>query len=211
MKIYKSCETLPVRRFFKVFETDDLRYLIVDFDNENDDKALTEKQLVEFSRVFEDIYFEYSEITHNHKLRSTLKKQFLIEEWSLLYTMISSFLNLYIEHGNVEVLVLINNFNEKSYRIDLEKPIKPQIPRLIQRLKGLKNKIKIFKIKLSKSMETNKEDVKMDLDRDALYLERNLELKREIDPDTTTVSKWVKLIQMSKEKHKSHAANSNRK
>lgn len=207
MKIYKSCKTLPIRKFFRIFETDDLRNLVIGFDEENDTFTLKENQLEEFAILFEDIYFEYSDISENHKLKSTLKKRFLIEEWSLIYMMISSFINLYIEHKSNEPLDLINSLEEVQYHIDLDKPIDPQIKKLVQKMKGLKNKINIFKLKLSQSMEKNEKDVKMDLDRDALYLERNLELKRAIDPDTTSVTTWVRMIQMNKQKVKDYAKN----
>jgi len=200
--LYKSCNTLPIARFFRIFETDDLRNLIKKFDYENDEIKLTENQQIKYKEIFEDIYYEYSDITENHKLRSILKKQILIEEWSFLYTLISSLINLYVEYKSIDTLSLINELDEKKYQINIDKPIEPQIKNLVMKMKGLKNKIKIFKLKLARSIKTNKEQTKIDLNRDALYLERNLELKRSIDPEVDSVSTWVRMIQMNKQKVK---------
>ena len=201
-KLYKSCKTLPIARFFRIFDDDDFRNLIRGYDYENDEFVLTAEEQAQYREIFEDIYYEYSDITENHKLRSTLKKQILIEEWSFLYTLISNLINLYVEHKEVDILQLINEVDEKQYHIKIDKPLQPQIKALIQKMKGLKNKIKIFKLKLSQSLEQNKKETKIDLDKDALYLERNLELKRAIDPEVDSVSTWVKMIQMSKQKAK---------
>jgi len=209
MKLYKSCSTLPIRRFHNIIETNDLRNLVIDFDPENIEFELTEEQNIEFADIFETIYYEYSELSENHKLRRTLKKRHLINDWTFLYTIITSLVNLYIDYGNTSSLTLINEINEPKYHIKLDEPIDKQIIALTNKMKGLKNKIKIAKLKLAKSLESNKKQVKIDLDRDALYLERNLELKRSIDPNITPVASWVKMIQMSKEKAKDYARNTN--
>ena len=209
MKIYKSCSTLPIRKFFRIFETNDLRNLIAGFDEENDEMQLTPEEQTSFQDIFETIYYEYSEISENHKLRTSLKKQYLINEWSFLYLMVSSILNLYKDHKQETTLSLLNTIEDKKYHIDFEKPIDLEVKRLIKEMKFLKNKIKIFKLKLVESNVSNKKQVKTDLDADALYLERNLELKRSIDPDTTSVSSWVKMISMSKQKAKDYVRNTN--
>jgi len=202
MKFYKSCNTLPIGRFFRIFETDDFKHLIIGYDFENDDLKLSADQIIQLANIFEDIYYEYSELSHNHKLRSTLKKQILIAEWELTYILVSNLIGIYRRHKDLEALILINNIDGFEIIIDVEKNVNQQLDKLEHRIKGLKNKIKIFKIKMVKSMENNKKDVKIDLDKDALYLERNLELKREVDPETATVSKWLKLIELSKERSK---------
>jgi len=210
-KLYRSCNTLPIARFFRIFDTDDLRNLVIDFDQENPEFKLTEKELVEYKEVFDNIYYEYSDISENHKLKSTLKKQILIKQWEFLYLMITSLLNIYEEHKQESTLLLINDIEDKKYQIDFKEPIEPQVKELLRKMKGLKNKIKIFKLKIAEAMKAKKKAVKMDLERDALYLERNLELKRSIDPETTSVTKWVKMIQMNKRKAKENVkSNSNR-
>jgi stress response protein YsnF len=210
-KLYKSCSTLPIGKFFRIFETEDLRNLVVGFDFENDDFKLSKNEQKECEYIFQDIYYEYSELSENHKLRGIFVKRSLIAEWTFLYTLISQLLKIYEEHKNHEVLVLINEIDDKQYHINLEKPIEGEIKILNNKLKGLKNKIKIYKIKLVNSIEQGKTETKIDLDRDALYIERNLELKRVVDPETTSVKSWLNLIKINKEKAKRNGKNPNNK
>lgn len=200
MKLYKSCKTLPIFFFFRIFETDDLRNLVHGFDEDNDNFELTEEQKIEFSNIFQEIFYEYNELTNNTKLKSSLKKQWLIAEWEFHYQIISNSINLYSEFKVLQILLQINNIDNCPYKIDEAKPIDPQIKRLASKMKGLKNKIKIFKIKLADSFKDDKKEVKLDLEMDAITLERNLELKREINPKTTSVSTWVGLVNLCKTK-----------
>ena len=211
LKLYKSCNTLPIARFFRIFETDDLRHLIINFDYENDTTKLTGKERRELSDIFEDIYYEYNDITNNFKYKTILKKQILIAQWTFTYEIISNLINLYSESKDIECLRSINTFNDISYTFDFSKPLDKQVKSVVVKMKGLKNKIKIFKSKLAESVKTDKKQTKIDLDLDALYLEKNLELKRSIDPETTSVSKWVKMIQINKQKQKEDATIRNRR
>lgn len=211
MKLYKSASTLSVARFYRILDTNDYCNLIIGYNYENDKIKLNQTKKEELITIFEDIYFEYCEMSNNHKLRATLKKQFLIDEWTTLFNLITRLINIYLSYRDEDSLSLINNLNDKKYKIDLEKPINPQITALKKKMIGLKNKIKIYKIKLSQSIKDDKEDVKIDLDEDALYLEKNLDLKRGIDPEETSLSKWVKMINMSKTlKKQRDGSNTNR-
>lgn len=207
MKLYKSCSTLPINNFWQIIETEDLRFLIKKFDFENNKIKLSEENKIALSYIWEEIYFEYSEITSNHKLKSTLKKQCLIQEWETIYYLVKECISLYDKYENKEVLELINKLNHKSFKIDFEKPIAKQLNILDKKLKGLKNKIKIFKIKLVESTKQEKQEVKSDLERDALYLEKNLDLKRAIDVRKTPVKTWVRMLQLSKERQKEYGKN----
>ena len=207
MKLFKSCSTLPIKNFFQIIETEDLRYLTKKFDFENSKLKLNEEDLNALNLIWENIYFEYSELTSNHTLRSILKKQCLIEEWSTIYDVITKCVELYDFYGETEALELINKLEHKSYKINLQKPLGKQLIKIDSQMKGLKNKIKIFKIKLVKSVKDDKEEVKSNLERDALYLERNLELKRAINVQKTPVKTWVEMLELSKEKAKEYGKN----
>lgn len=198
-----------VYNFFKIVETDDLRYLVKNYDDENNKLELTQEQKNEFAEIFNNIYYEYCDITNNFKLKGILQKEILIQQWSIIHTIISNCLMLYEEYGNIlddeskkEILGIINSLDDPKYIIKLDKPFKPQVDRLVNKMKGLKNKIIIYKSKIADSLKSEKAQTKIDLDRDALYLEKNLELGREINPKTTTLTRWVRMIQMSKEKHR---------
>ena len=207
MKLFKSCSTLPVKNFFQIIETDDLRYLTKKFDIENSKLKLSNDDIVALSFIWEEIYFEYCEITSNHKLKSILKKQCLIQEWETIYYVVTKCINIFDTYGTKESLDLINRLNDKKYQINLDKPLGIQLNKLDNKMKGLKNKIKIFKIKLVNSVKEDKEEVKNNLERDALYLERNLDLKRAIDISKTPIKTWVQMIELSKEKAKEYGKN----
>lgn len=199
MKLYKSCKTLSIARFFRIFETDDYRNLIIGFDIENDELTLNEVDLINFEKIFNTILYEYSDLTNNIKVRTELKKKILIQQWQIKYDITVNCIDFYLRSDDE---VYLDFLNKVDSQIDLKKPIIPQLNLLINKMKGLKNKIKIFKINLAKSFKESKTEIKIDLDKEAFYLEKNLELKREIDPETTTVSKWVKINELNSLKMK---------
>jgi hypothetical protein len=205
MKIYKSCNTLPIRRFFRVFSSNDYRNLIIGFDEENDSFELSDKRKGELEEIFKDIYYEYAELTNNHKLKAIFVKKFLIAKWEFIHTMIINSMYFYYKSKDIEFLKSINKLEEPEYVIDFDKPIDPQAEVFVGKMKGLKNKIKIFKIKLNKTPLNKEEPKKVDLDKAAIYLERHLELKRPVDPDTTSVNRWIHLTNMSADKNKQDA------
>lgn len=202
MKIYKSCNTLPIQSFYNIFEDDDFRNMVVGFDKENDTYELSNKKLKKFEDIFRDIYYEFAELTENHKLRALLKKQFLIETWEFIYKMIVNAMYLYCETGEVEFLKSINRLNEDKYRIDLSKPVEVELKKLVLKMKGLKMKLSIFKGKIKKKKLTDEKPPVVDLDKDALFFERYLDLKRPINPKTETVRQWINLENAVKAKTK---------
>jgi hypothetical protein len=198
MTLYKSCNTLPIYNFFKIFESDDFRYLIKGWDEDDDEVELVGVKLEETRALFNNIVFEYTDLTHNTKAKSTLKKQILIAEWQIVYDIVVGCVDLYLGSDDEQYLELIK---EVGYPVDLTKELEPQLTAISRKMKGLKNKIQIYKIDLAKNFEQNKNEVKTDLDKEALYLEMNLDLKREINTRTTTVAKWVKIIELNKQKN----------
>jgi len=205
MKIYKSCNTLSIHNFFQVFKDNDYRYLIIGFDDENDEFKLSNKREEELKEIFKDIYYKYAELTENHKLLAIFKKQFLIEQWEFIYKMIVNSIYFYVKSGDVEFLKSINRLEENKYKINLDESLDKEIEVLVRKMKGLKTKINIFKIKLNKSMTAKKKQPEVDLEKTAIFLERHLELKRPVDPKETSITRWVHLTNMSKEKTKNHA------
>jgi len=201
MKLYKSCKTLPIHFFFRIFDTKDYRNLVVGFDEENDTFVLSEDEKLELEDIFDEILYEYSELTDNHNVRANYKKQILLKQYETEYLIVTECLKLYADY---EEPLFLNMLSEVGYPIDLENDIDKQIQGVVAKMKGLKNKINISKANLEKSSKNDRSDIKVDLDRDALYLERNLDLKRAINPKETTVSQWLNLIQMDKEKQKEY-------
>lgn len=197
-KINRSCNTLAIAKFFRIIDTDDLRNLVVGFDFENPEFELTNKEQIELQVIFDDIFYDYCDITENFKLKGIKRKEILLAKWTFKHKIVTNLMNLYVEFKQESTLKLLDDLEDQRFKINFDKPIDPQIDAIVRKLKGLKNKIVIFKMKIAESVKSKKTETKMDLDQDALYLERNLELKREIDPETTSISKWVKMIRTNK-------------
>ena len=204
MKIYKSCNTLPIYNFFEVFKDYDYRYLIVGFDDENDTFKISKKRTGELREIFKDIYYKYAELTENHKLLAIFKKQFLIESWEFVYKVVVNSMYFYVETGDLEFLKSINRLEEKQYLINFDEPIDLQVEALVGKMKGLKNKIKIFKIKLNKTPLNKEKPKEVDIEKIAIFLERHLDLKTKIDTRTENVTRWVHLTKMSRDKAKDY-------
>ena len=74
MKYYKSCETLPLKNFFKIIEENDFKYLVIaddyDFELKNDLSDLWGKITVEFVELGgdEDILSGFNAYKEIHQL-----------------------------------------------------------------------------------------------------------------------------------------------
>lgn len=199
MKIFKSCDTLPIYNFYKIFETKDLKYLVKDFDFD-EDIAFTNEEIELLNNTFEKITYEYGDLTDNQKLKFEYKKRILIAELELKYNVCSKVLEIYKDYEEFEVLLVLREFD---YVVKEDENINEKIQKITRDLIGLKNRIKIHKTKLNKSKEKKeKEVVKLDLDREVAILEVNLSLGYSIDTRVMPVSKFEGLKRLDKQKQK---------
>ena len=67
MKINRSCSTLSIFAFYEIMKTNELRYLIDDF-NIQDSMELTDIELIKLKSIFDEIMSEYAELTSNKNL-----------------------------------------------------------------------------------------------------------------------------------------------
>ena len=79
-----------------------------------------------------------------------------------------------------------------QYNLDVKKPLKDELPRLIRQLKGSENKIRI-KQEEKKDFEDKNEGKEMSLIEQQIKLEQALS-RNEIDTRKTSVSKWIAMI-----------------
>jgi len=198
MNIHKKCSTLSIYSFDRIVETNNLKYLIKDFD-EDKEVSLTSEQFDDLSIAFENISNEYNELIMNKKLVKNYKTRISILELEFLYDTTARVLKLFGETEEIEVLGLLVDL---KWEFDKEKEIDPQLAKIEQKLKGIKNRIKIGKagyIERYKKPETKE---KSNLVKQALYLEMGLEMKRRINIKKTSVEEWVNLVNISIEKSK---------
>lgn len=192
MKYYKTCSTLPIFNFYQILDTNNLSYLIQGY--EDGDKHVLNNEL---KGVFETIIQEYSELTSNTEVIFNLELQTLILEYEFVRDVLQNTLNLYSTSNDFSILSLLEPFN---IFIKKDGNLETQLKKVIKKIKGLNNKIRINKDKHAKRFKKNNDTVKTNLDKEALQLELNLSLGREINTKTTTVTKWINMIEISKEK-----------
>jgi hypothetical protein len=211
MKLYRSCGTLPIARFYRCVEDDDLRNLIVDFDYENPEIEIeSEEDLQLLSETFQEIFAEFNELSENHKLMGILKKRFLINQWKFKYITVDYVLIFYEITEDPIFFKVFDGLDDGRFKFNEEKPIEPQVKKFKQNLKALKNKINIYEIKLNEKLKNVKTDNQSNIQRDLLMLESVLEMSRGLDPEYTSVKQYLILIEMAMQKQKDIKAVNNK-
>jgi len=200
IKLHKSCDTLPIYNFYKIVDTADLRYLVVGYDDF--DEVKYELKSDECNINWSKILTEYGELTSSRNVLLNYEKQIEIK---YLETRISSgekILDIYAEFGDLEVLALLKEFD---FSFDEKRDVENQINMAVRRIKGLRNKVRILKANyILRFGKKQKEEIKTNLVKSALSLELSLDIGREINVRTTSVSKWVYMVDISNNKAKEY-------
>lgn len=206
IRYFKSCKDIFIYEFFQILETNDYRYLVKGWD-EDEEIAIDQDKA---KKKWEAIYEEYCKLSEDNK--------------ALLYFAVFSEL-LYLETRFQVVAMLIQQLIKRSddkeavalyaeelkawkYRINLNNPIDGEIQRLHRQLKQSKNKIRLKKDELE-GFKPEKGEEPMSLTEQVVSLELALG-KNEINPRTTTVEKFVVMIQKLKEQNKKQASHGRR-
>lgn len=194
--VHVNCSTLPIYSFYKIIETFDYRYLIKGYFGNID---ITIDDAEPFENIFKKIVDEYNLLSTEKIEIKDLKHQILIAEYEFKYITTINILKLYSDYPEIEVLVLLRDI---GWRIDLNKSVGPQIDKITKLCTGLEMKIKIQKVKYSKKYEKKEKQVasNISIDKEALYLESNLELGYYLNPKETSCERWCNLKKLNKEK-----------
>jgi len=198
IQLHKTCDTLPIYNFYKIIETDDFNYLMVGYNDLNQfDGELDPAQI---GANWNEILTEYSKLVSNKKIITNYEKQIQILGLEFDIKCITETLDNFEEFEDGLVLTLLENF---GINIDLKKPIGNQIEMVVRKVKGLRNKVRILKVNYANQFgKEEKKQVKSNLVKEALSLEMSLEMGREIDVRTTSVSKWVYMVDMATQRQK---------
>jgi len=195
IKYHKTCSTLPIYNFHKIIDENNLLFLVKGYSEEDEDEK---PQLTEEAKlIFQNIIQEYSEITSSKEALLGVSLQ--IDITALVYErdLFKKVMDLFHETRDFSI---ISTLSELGFSIEPIENAEDLLKRLISHIKGLNNKIRIKKNNYAKRFEKNVEKIKNDLDKEALMLELNLSLGREIDVHKTSVVKWVKMIDLSRER-----------
>lgn len=199
LKLHKSCGTLPIYSFDKILRTEDYRYLIKEYFGEENKKYSNFNKLDIGKQIFNDILKEYTILTADLKQINNIKKKILITELEYKYDATTCVLNLYNLAEDVEVLWLLSDI---GWEINKDYPYGPQIDKITKLCIGLKNKIKIHKanyVNQYKNKESN-QNKKISLNKQAIYLQSNLELGYFLDTKICTVETWENLNALDRDK-----------
>jgi hypothetical protein len=191
MKLYKSCETLPVFNFYKIANKGNLKYLVYDYDEENSDLELENQD--ELNDIWRNILYEYYELRNDKSMLIKVQKKIKIETLRTEIEIIQSLILLYIRKRDNKVKELLLKYKIK---IDLSGDIEKEIERLKNKLNGLKTRLKIQEIAFNK--QYNKKTVENNnLINDIIA---SLDLNYDLDTKKTSVAKWVALIKNKNKK-----------
>lgn len=196
--IHTGCNTLPKYSFDEIAKTLDYRWLIKGYQGEGG-FDIEEKDRGPFENIFGRIVKEYASLSADTREIKNLKHQLLISQLEFRYQASQQILELYSKYPEIEVLLLLQDLD---WKLDTASAIGPQIDKITKLMIGLKMKIKIQKANYTKKYEKKQDqnDMMISLDKEALYLESNLDLGYHIDPRTTSCERWINLKKLAKEK-----------
>jgi len=202
MNLHKNCDSLPIYNFYQIVEGNQFQYLVIGYNDLLD--KIPVFNIEECKVFFQDILSQYGELTSNKEVILNITKQIEIQGLEFELLCIMETLTNFKEFEDVAVFKLLENF---GINIDVKKNLENQINMIVKKVKSLRNKIKIRKSKYAQRFKKTEEDIKHNLDKEALMLEMNLDLGREINTRTTTVTRWIHLINASADKAKAYQKN----
>ena len=204
MTTYVGCSDLPIYNFMMYISTNDILWFVKD----KGGKDLTESEKITIFNLSEIIVEEYREI-----ILIRQKEYSKMINLELRFKIITSVLNLYEETLSFKSLTMLS---ELGLSFDESKPILPQIQVAKNRATGFKMKLRIAQANFKTRYKLTEDDLKKEGDRESrtsveknldyqsLLLENNLETGYKIDPKTTSVLRWVNMLEMNEQKVLSH-------
>ena len=186
MKIYKSCKTLSIFRFYEILDTKDYKYLIDDYEN----TEITDDLQNDLDNIWSEIFKEYIVLKDDKQIRTSFKKLAYISKLETKLSICISLLNGLVEQTTKEAQKkYIKELSAWGYPINQNKHIQDEINRIIRNFKTLKSSIKIKKNEYNKEYKKELTQEKIDIDEQVVNVEQAL--NNSIDSNSTTVSKWI--------------------
>lgn len=191
LKIYKTCDSIWMHNFYKALDTNDYRWLVVDYDEYSDFK-LTENQEVELGEIWKELFNEYLELKKDQTTINNLRKRGLIANLQNRLFFAATLLKLIIKNPNTKNLdEIISELQKWKVRFDKKKPVLSEIERITKQLKQLKTRINLETSRYEKIMEKYKNKENVTIDTQIVNIGKILDLKYPIDKKTTVMSQWV--------------------
>jgi len=186
MKIYKSCKTLSIFRFYEILDTKDYKYLIEDYEN----TEITEEIQLQLDGIWSELFKEYIVLKDDKQIRTSFKKLSYISKLETKLSICSSLLSGLVEQTTKEgQLKYIKELSAWGYPINLNKELQDEVNRIIRNFKTLKSTITIKRNEYNKEYKKELTQEKIDIDEQVVNVEQAL--NNQIDSNNTTVSKWI--------------------
>lgn len=198
MKIYKTCRTLNMFRFYEILDTKDYRYLLKDYDIE-----ITDELKEELTEIWLEIFKEYIVLKDDMEIKNSFRQLAHINKLETKLVMCNELLKCFTHQSTKKGQKALTDELmawDIKYKIDLKKPLKPQINRVINEFKSLKSTIKIKKVEFEKEHRKDLSKEKINIDKQIVNVEQVL--GNVINSETTMVSKWIEYVKVAEYKAK---------
>lgn len=196
--IYKNCDMLPVYNFMKVINTDDLNWLVKNY--EEDENKYEGNLEIFWDRIIK----EYLDLKKDKKVLQSYQARIIIkrlEDKLSVCTQLIDVCTIDIGLENIEKISNSLQKHDKSYKINLKKPLEIEKKRILKSFIKLQFSIDIKKSNFDKDFgSTEKDNGKLDIWTEMGNLEQALK-RNEINPKTTVVAKWIALCNLSKKQN----------
>ena len=128
MKIYKSCKTLNLFRFYEILDSKDYKYLIDDWENVEIDEKLQKK----LDEIWSEIFKEYITLKDDGEIKASFKQLALISKMKTKLIVCSALLEAYVcqstKKGRKDYS---EELKEWGYKIDTTKPLQSCISQVM--------------------------------------------------------------------------------
>lgn len=202
MRIYQNCEELSIHLFHKVVETGVLLWLIEGY---SEGKQFNPKE--NLLQVWENIYKEYCDLTDDNQSLTFFKlNQRIIYLETRIYMCHALVLQMVERRGSMSkeiVAQYIENIRSWGVPYRKEKYDAGELEKVIRFLRLTENELGLKKNELQR-MKSN--DGVVPLTKQVVMAEQALG-RNMIDPKTTSVAKWVYMMQVIEQKNQERKKN----
>lgn len=193
IKYYRSCEHLSIYRFHKIMETGNYCFLVKDWNEENEIEINKEEAL----SIWGGIYNEYCKLTSNNKAIEYYRTSQSIAYLETRREVVGRILvQLTMRTMKPEIFKeYIETIRRFDFVYEGDLPDVKKLEDLSRQIRAANNEIELLKDTLQKLVSTGEG---LPFEKELVKVEQALG-RNIIDPRTTSVKKWVYLLEEIKE------------
>lgn len=187
-------------RFYEILDTKDYLYLVKDYEN----VELSSELKVTLEKIWIELFKEYIVLKDSKEIKNSFRLLAYINKLETKLFICKELLKC-LTHQSTKKgqKMFIAELSEWGYKIDIKKPLKDEIQRVISDFKALKTTITIKKSAFEREHKKELSQEKINIDKQVVNVEQIL--GNVINPQTTMVSKWVEYVKIAEKKAKKAA------